>query len=182
MVPVAGSLATYRIATSTVAIAAVISTAASPLTTPDGVPAMPVEFRCTSCRRRLRAPSRWAGNAIDCPRCAAKIVVPQRAGVSDGGVFESRSFERSLRDLEPSRPGVVASGAGDATGPLEAGLWDVDPLSSIVELPDPLPAGSLAQPASPRRRRGGALGVYAVVGLAAVASVAVVVAYWLFRR
>lgn len=181
VVPVAGSPAFGGIAIRG-AIAAVITRAASPLTTPDGAPSMPVEFRCTSCRRRLRAPSRWAGNAIDCPRCAAKIVVPQRAGVSDGGVFESRSFERSLRDLEPSRPGAVASGAGDATGPLEEGLFDVDPLASIMGLPDSLPADSPGQSASPRRRRGGALGVYAAVGLAAVASGVVVVAYWLFRR
>jgi DNA-directed RNA polymerase subunit RPC12/RpoP len=143
---------------------------------------MPVEFRCTNCRRRLRVPSRWAGNAIDCPRCAAKIVVPQHDGVSGGGLFESRSFERSLRDLEPGALAGVTPERGTPPELLDSGSWNVDPLASIEEVEVPLPAASPAPTPSRRRRRGRTLGVYAVLGVAAAASGAVILAFWLFTR
>ncbi|MGA0041015.1 MAG: hypothetical protein ACO3NZ_14310 [Pirellulales bacterium] len=144
---------------------------------------MPVVFRCTNCRRRLQVPRRWAGDAIDCPRCAAKIIVPQQAGVSEGGVFESRSFERSLKKLDPSKS------APDPLGPNgDIGVWDAASLAEINELDFPqLAAGAVvrhgtARTATPRRRSRRVLGLYACVAIAALASAAVVAAFWLFNR
>lgn len=136
---------------------------------------MPIEFRCTNCRRRLQVPRRWAGDAIDCPRCAAKIVVPQQVGVSEGGVFESRSFERSLEKLDP--PQHAEQEEGD-------GVWDAASLADLasIEVASPTAAAGV-QAVRPRRRRSRrALGLYACIGLAVLASAAVIGAFWLFKR
>jgi len=143
---------------------------------------MPVEFRCTNCRRRLRVPRRWAGDAIDCPRCAAKIVVPQQAGVSQGGVFESKSFERSLRKLDPPRK------SGEDAEAAAEGVWDA---ASLAEL-DTAVLTPVGEPAawSPRsdratlgrRRRRRAVGLLASLAIAALASAAVIAAFWLFKQ
>ncbi len=144
---------------------------------------MPVEFRCTKCRRRLRVPKRWAGEAIDCPRCAAKIIVPQQAGVSQGGVFESRSFERSLRKLDPPSATHV-SGSEE----LEE-VWDAAALASFD--PAALPpeesletSGHTGQAAArrPQRRPVRALGLMSCLGLAVLSSAIVAAAFCLFKR
>lgn len=136
---------------------------------------MPIEFRCTNCRRRLQVPRRWAGDAIDCPRCAAKIVVPQQVGVSEGGVFESRSFERSLEKLEPHQQAEPED---------DAGVWDAASLADLASLEGASPSAAAAATAvRPRRRRSRrALGIYACIGLAVLASAAVIGAFWLFKR
>ena len=144
---------------------------------------MPVEFRCTNCRRRLRVPRRWAGDAIDCPRCAAKIIVPQQAGASHGGVFESRSFERSLR--KPDSPQKSGQGPPD----VEHDVWDA---ASLADLDTAVlsPHGEAATVGLPgeqltparRRRARHAVGLMLCLGLAAVASAVVIAAFLLFRR
>lgn len=144
---------------------------------------MPVEFRCTNCRRRLRVPRRWAGDAIDCPRCAAKIIVPQQEGVSQGGVFESRSFERSLRKLDPPQK------AAEKMVERPAGAWDAASLAdfdaaAVLAGEDHPETGPESGSAStrPRRRSRRALGLLACLSLAALASAAVIAAFWLFKR
>lgn len=144
---------------------------------------MPVVFRCTNCRRRLQVPRRWAGDAIDCPRCAAKIIVPEQAGVSEGGVFESRSFERSLKKLDPSKP------AADPLGPNgDRGVWDAASLAelNVLDIPQLEEAAVVRhgseRTVTPRRRSRRALGLYACLVIAALASAGVVAAFWLFNR
>lgn len=144
---------------------------------------MPVEFRCTKCRRRLRVPKRWAGDAIDCPRCAAKIIVPQQAGASQGGVFESRSFERSLRKLDS--PSVTRA---SETEKVEE-VWDAASLASFDPAALPLgeslvTGGHTGQAAARRsqRRPGRAVGLMACLGFAVLASTIVAAAFCLFKR
>lgn len=145
---------------------------------------MPVVFRCTNCRRRLQVPTRWAGDAIDCPRCAAKVIVPQQAGASEGGVFESRSFERSLKKLDTPR---AVGALPDAVS--EAGVWDAASLANLDEVNFPqIEAGprddghTVGTRATPRRRSRKALGLYACLAIAALASGGVVAVFWLFKR
>ena len=143
---------------------------------------MPVEFRCTNCRRRLRVPRRWAGDAIDCPRCAAKIVVPQQEGVSEAGAFESKSVERALRSLEPApRPSEAADDAVPQA-------WDATSLATLGDADFALPdakvdtaAGGKARQAR-HRRLPKSLGLLISLGLAALASAAVIGGFWLFQR
>lgn len=144
---------------------------------------MPLEFRCTSCRRRLQVPKRWAGRPIDCPRCRAKTVVPQREGEAEGGVFESRSVERSLSQLVSQGKRKKAEsedvvGAWDASFPTD--FADIPVLSSKEGRTDP----GISNVTRSRRKHhvGTAVGLVAVFGIAVLASAAVIAGYWLWKR
>ena len=144
---------------------------------------MPVEFRCTNCRRRLRVPRRWAGKAIECPRCKAKIVVPRQEGSSQGGAFESRSVERALQKLEPARR------AEPTPSEDEEDVWQGPSLTALGDAEFEVPEAVVAvhaesRPVASRRGRRVSLtfGLLVSMGLAAVASAAIITAFWLFRR
>jgi DNA-directed RNA polymerase subunit RPC12/RpoP len=143
---------------------------------------MPLEFRCTSCRRRLQVPKRWAGRPIDCPRCQAKTVVPQREVEVEGGVFESRSVERSLSQLFPQEK--LKKVESEAV----VGTWDVSLPTDFAEIPVLLPdvqtGDEISNANRSRRKRhvGTTVGFVAVFGIAVLASAAVIAGYWLLKR
>jgi hypothetical protein len=83
---------------------------------------MPIEFICSTCGRKLRAPDKAAGRATKCPGCQAAIQVPEP-------VYEAEEV--------PAAPAPAAEAQAEDAGPPVVEV-DTDPVVADDRRPCPM--------------------------------------------
>ncbi len=88
-------------------------------------------FSCPSCGQEFKAPVNWAGREIDCPRCKAKLTVPDRQTASS--------------QVEPALAGAISSANAMNPGPVEPSPAPTSAAAGM-SAPTPVPANAWIGP------------------------------------
>jgi hypothetical protein len=97
---------------------------------------MPIQFRCNYCNQLLSIATRKAGAVVNCPTCAARIIVPRRSEVPKVG--------------QPAKAEAVKGKAAGAPGPGKSAhpsLLEEGDFDDLLKVPEP--AHDRPEPVSP---------------------------------
>lgn len=94
---------------------------------------MPIDFRCTGCSQKVRAPDKFAGRKVKCPKCATVLEIPAKSDSAVTGASGAAAVDQSASD-KPLAGGSADDAAQDdirAAGPLVRDSQEVVPAAPL---------------------------------------------------